>query len=72
MLIKYKINPTLFHSKCGYSCFTLKKKRPYLFIFREGGREGERGGKHQSVASCTSPNGDLAHNPGMSPDMESN
>ena len=41
-----------------------------LFIFRERGREGEREGKkHQCViASCTSPPGDLASNPGMCPD----
>ena len=36
----------------------------------EGKREGE---KHQCVfASCVSPTGDLAHNPGMCPDWESN
>ena len=28
--------------------------------------------KHQSVASHTPPTGDLAHNPGMCPDWESN
>ena len=40
-----------------------------LFIFRQRGREGERG-KHQCVvASCAPPTGDLAHNPGMSPDL---
>ena len=49
------------------------KKRFYLFIFREG-REGEREGeKHQCVvASHMSPTGDLARNPGMCPDWESN
>ena len=46
--------------------------RFYLFIFREGGREGERG-KHQCVvASCAPPTGDLAHNPGLDPDWELN
>ena len=47
-------------------------KRFYLFIFREGGKEGEREGeKHQCViASHTLPAGDLAHNPGMFPDWE--
>ena len=35
-----------------------------------GEREGE---KHQCVAaSCTPPTGDLAHNPGMCSDCESN
>ena len=46
----------------------------YLFIFRERGREGEREGeKHQCVvASHVAPTGELAHNPGMCPDWESN
>ena len=46
----------------------------YLFIFREKRREGERGGeKHQCVvASRAPPTGDLACNPGMCPDWESN
>ena len=45
-----------------------------LFIFRERGREGEREGeKHQCVvASCVPSTGDLASNPGMCPDWESN
>ena len=49
-----------------------------LFIFRERGWEGERKGekyvqeKHRSVASHTPPTGDLAGNPGMCPDQESN
>ena len=44
-----------------------------LFIFRERGREEERERNiHQSVASCTPPTGDLAQNPGMCPDWESN
>ena len=34
-----------------------------------GEREGEI---HQSLASLTPPTGDLAHNPGMCPDWESN
>ena len=53
------------------SSYFLKK---ILFIFRERGKEGEReGDKHQCViASCVSPTGDLAHNPGMCPDWELN
>ena len=41
-----------------------------LFIYRERGKEGEgeREKPQWVVASCTSPNGELAHNPGMSPD----
>ena len=46
--------------------------RFYLF-FRERGREGERGQKHQCVVtSHVPPTGDLAHSPGMRPDRESN
>ena len=42
-------------------------------LFLERGRKGEREGKkHQCVvASCTSPTGDLARNPGTCPDWES-
>ena len=45
----------------------------YLFI-TERGREGEREGeKHQYVvASHVPPTGDLAHNPRVCPDWESN
>ena len=41
-----------------------------LFIFRERGREGEK--HHWVVASCAPPTGNLAHNPAMCPDWESN
>ena len=44
----------------------------YLFLERGEGREKE-GEKHQCVfASCVLPTGDLAHNPGMCSDWESN
>ena len=48
------------------------KKRFYLFIFRERGREGEREGeKHQCVVAFHAPpTGDLVCNPGMCPDWE--
>ena len=48
--------------------------RFYLFIFIQRGKEGEREGeKHQcAVASHVAPTGDLACNPGMCPDWESN
>ena len=61
---------TLYQSPLFFSLF----KRFYLFIFRERGREGEREGeKHQCVvASWAPPPGDLACNPGMCPDRESN
>ena len=49
-------------------------KRVELFIFREREREGERGReKHQYVVASRIPlTGDLARNPGMCPDWESN
>ena len=52
----------------------LLKKRFYLFIFRERGREGESEGEiHQCVVvSHAAPTRDLACNPGMCPDWESN
>ena len=44
----------------------------FLFNFREG-KVGRKRGKHQCVvASCAPPTGDLARNPGMSPDCELN
>ena len=48
--------------------------RFYLLIFRQRGREGEREGEkhHCVVASHVPLTGDLAHNPGMCPDRESN
>ena len=48
--------------------------KDFIFIFRQRGREGKREGeKHQYVvASCVPPTGDLACNPGMCPDWESN
>ena len=53
---------------CISYLFFLLLKRFYLFIFREG--EGE---KHQCVvASHVIPTGDLACNPGLCPDWESN
>ena len=60
-----------FHmSHCRKSFFFFLR---FYFIFRQG-REGEREGeKHQCVvASCTPPTGNLAHNPGMCPDWDSN
>ena len=55
------------------------KKRFYLFILERGeesGEERERNinvqEKHQSVASCTPPSGDLVCNPGMCHDWELN
>ena len=50
----------------------LKKDFIYLFIFRERGKEEERE-KHQCVvATHMPPTGDLACNPDMCPDWESN
>ena len=42
-------------------------------FFREGNRGEREGEKHQCVvASYVAATGDLAHNPGMCPDWESN
>ena len=41
-------------------------------MFRERVKEGEREREKHECASHTSPTGDLAHNPGMCPDWESN
>ena len=51
-------------------------KRFYLFIFREG-KGGRKRRKETSMCGCLSSappphSGDLAHNPGMCPDWESN
>ena len=55
------------------SPFLLFFLKMLFIIFRERRREGEREEeKHQSVASHTSPAGDLAHNPCRCPDWESN
>ena len=60
---------------CFIFYFSLKLfKKFYIFIFRErrkGG--GKRGRKHQcTVASHVAPTAELARNPGMCPDWESN
>ena len=55
-------------------CLYILFLRFHLFIFRERGRKGEKEGeKYQCVvASHMPPAGDLAHNPDMCPDRESN
>ena len=49
-------------------------KNLLIYFFRERGREGEREGEKPQcvVASHSAPSGDLACNPGMCPDQESN
>ena len=50
----------------------LKKILFIIYFFREG-KGGRKRQKHQCVvASHTPATGDLAHNPGMCPDWESN
>ena len=53
---------------------TVSFLKDFIYLFLERGREGEREEeKHQFVvASCARPSGDVAHNPGMCPDWESN
>ena len=57
-----------------FPCVCVFFKIFYFFISRERGREGEKEGeKHQCVvASCVPTTGDLAYNPGICPDRESN
>ena len=66
-------NGACIHAVLHLACFFFKK-RSYLFIFREReGREEERERKHHCVvASCAPSTGDLACNPSMCPDWESN
>ena len=54
--------------------FVFFSLKDFIYLCLERGREGEREGeKHQCVvASHTPPTGDLACNPGMCPDWESN
>ena len=61
-------------SLCFYYFFHTFFLRFFLnFTFRGRGREEEREGeKYQPAASHTPPIWDLAHNPGMCPDRESN
>ena len=67
-IVRYKVSfqNKYFIEKCFF--------KDFIYLFLERGREGEREGeKHQCVvASWVSPTGDLAHNPGMCPDWESN
>ena len=59
----------------NYCCF--KKDFIYVFLEKGEGREKERERninmqeEHQTVASCTPPARDLAHNLGRCPDQES-
>ena len=60
------------------SYMLLKKKKLFVFIVREEGRETERGRnvdvreKHGLLASRPPQTGDLACSTGMCPDWESN
>ena len=62
----------------GLTYYFFKKDFLYLFLQRGEGKEKERERKinvrekYRSVASCTPPPGDLARNPSMCPDGESN
>ena len=69
--LKIKYGTSIFQKDCIY-LFTYLLT--YLFIYREREREGEREGKkHQCVvASQVPPTRDLACNPDMCPDWESN
>ena len=59
---------------CPEVYFFFKTYFIYLFLERGEGKEKNFDvlEKHPLVASHTPPNGDLAHNPAMCPDWESN
>ena len=64
---------------CAKHMLFFKKDSIYILLGRGEEKEIERERNiinvrelYWSVASCTSPTGDLAHNPGMCPDWESN
>ena len=63
----------LWHWLYEFKSTSFFKKIVYLFIFKQSGKVGERR-REISVCGCLSPvpTGDLAHNPGMCPDWESN
>ena len=47
--------------------------KDFMYLFLEKGKKGERRGEYQCVtASHVPPTGDLACNPGVCPDWESN
>ena len=53
----------------GTACLIYFFKDLFLFLDRGEGREIERGKQQYVVASHMPPNGDLAHNRGMCPDL---
>ena len=63
------------HNKEVKRCHELRKtflKRFYLFLFLERGEGWKKGREISVVASRVPPTGDVARNPGMCPDWESN
>ena len=68
------IHPSATGSLHCHFCFGFFFLRLYLFIFKDRGREGESGSKTSKCGclSHTPRTGDLACNPGMCPDWESN
>ena len=52
--------------------FFIKKKNEFVYFLEKGEGGEKEGEKHQCVVSHAPPTGDLAHNPGMCPDWESN
>ena len=73
LLLRNMSKKSSFYHFPGKALEYFYKKRFYLFIFRERGREGKEGEKHQCVvASCAPPTGGWSRNPGMCPDWESN
>ena len=74
VIISYKFITTYIYIHIFWYVCHFFKDFIYLFLEREEGREKEREGniKVWLPPACTPPTGDLACNPGMCPDWESN
>ena len=64
----------LFFNDTCLSTYLFIYLKYFIYLFLERGREGEREGEKPQcvVASHAPPTGDLAHNPGMCPNWDSN
>ena len=71
-LLEYKsLGVKLLGHTVGHSMLKFLKKY-FIYFHKEGKGRRKRGEKYRLVAFYTPPTGDLAHNPGMCPDWESN
>ena len=67
-----RLNSFSFFNKHNKHIF-IHSFKDFIYLFLEKGKGGREEEKYQCVvAFCAPPTGDLAHNPGMCPDWESN